>query len=367
MIKEKILKLAKGLDTFTIADIQLMLDLDEPNQGIEELLKAENIIKIDHDRFKYNTSPAPTSFSFEIVENLQKITPEQHNMNFIEAAEYFLTHHAKRNCTSSTFKCYSGIFKNHLIPFFNDIELENISIDKIKDFIRNNEKRGLNPKLTKDTVTLLAQILRYFENKGFIEKIVNFQVKNIHKPENQSVRALSELNVSKMLEISRKEFKELYPILMMIIYAGLKRSEILALKKEDIDLKNNKIHINKTFYQGELLPIKCRSAYRTIKLPNQLKAMVKKLSKDKNPEELIFLNSKYTTIGNDKRIRRKFETLKHKLGLDKFKFDDLRHTYAYSALQSGMSIDYLHKQLGGYSIQATMDRYIDFIPNTFNF
>jgi integrase len=344
-----------------------MLNLNEPNQVLEELLKTKNIIKIDHDRFKYNPNPEPTSFLFEIFENTQKAIPDRHSINFIEAAGYFLTHHAKRNCTPSTFKCYSGIFKNHLIPFFKDIELKNISIEEIKNFIGENEKRGLNTKLTKDILALLAQILRYFENNGFIEKTVNFQVKNIHNPKRQTVRVLSESDISKMLVISNKEYTELYPILMMIIHTGLKRSEILALTKEYIDFESNKIHINKTFYQGKLLPIKCRSAYRTIELPIQLKTILKKLSIDKNAKELIFINTKYTAIGNDKKLRRQFEKLKHKLGLDRLKFDDLRHTYAYNALQSGMSIDYLHKQLGDYSIQATMDKYGDFIPNTSNF
>ena len=82
---------------------------------------------------------------------------------------------------------------------------------------------------------------------------------------------------------------------------------------------------------------------------------------EKNENDFIFYNPKFSTFTINKIFRKNFITVLKKLNLPMMSMNDLRHTYAYNALQSGMSIDYLHKQLGDYSIQATMDRYRDFI------
>ena len=85
------------------------------------------------------------------------------------------------------------------------------------------------------------------------------------------------------------------------------------------------------------------------------------ITKDIKEEDYIFQNNFSSPIVMDKKLRKAFVNILKELNLPIITFNDLRHTYAYNALQSGMSIDYLHKQLGDYSIQATMDRYRDFI------
>ena len=363
MHQEKILKLAKGLEIFTQDDVQCFCNLnkDEIEETLKILLKENKISKISDNRYKLNLQSKHKAYSFELVETIKEKAFDNQNITFIQANKYFLSEHVYNNCTPSTFRYYSSISRNHLIPFFKNIELKEIDINDIKRLIKDNEIKRLDTKFSKNIVTLLAQMLRYFENKGFIKRNHNFQIKNIHNSKKQIIKLLSEVQVQEMLDIAKKEFKELYPILIVAIYTGLKKSEILALKINDIDIKNNRININKTLYLNELLPIKCSSSLRQIEIPYQVKKAIKKQIKCKNPDSLVFLNPNLSPISSENKLKLQFEKLKNRLELKNFKFNDLRHTYAYKSLQAGMSIDYLHKQLGGYSIQATMDKYKDFI------
>ena len=96
-------------------------------------------------------------------------------------------------------------------------------------------------------------------------------------------------------------------------------------------------------------------------IPENIALEINTILKSNKDEDFVFYNSKLSPLTIDKRIRKSFLALLGELNLPKITFNELRHTYAYNSLQEGMSIDYLHKQLGDYSIQATMDKYRNFI------
>jgi integrase len=51
-----------------------------------------------------------------------------------------------------------------------------------------------------------------------------------------------------------------------------------------------------------------------------------------------------------------------KVGLQKFRFHDLRHTFDSLLIQAGVSSAYVQKQMGHRSIQVTIDVYGHLIP-----
>lgn len=52
----------------------------------------------------------------------------------------------------------------------------------------------------------------------------------------------------------------------------------------------------------------------------------------------------------------------NRLGLRKFRFHDLRHTFGSLLIQAGVSPAYVQKQMGRRSIQVTIDVYGHLIP-----
>jgi integrase len=184
---------------------------------------------------------------------------------------------------------------------------------------------------------------------------------NVKKEKRHNIRILNMSQIKYLLRKSKSNSIILYQFIMLALSTGLKRAEIFALKKEDIDLKNKKITVNKTLYTGKIIMSRAKTTIRQVDIQDSIISQLEKSLGNKEENDFIFYDTKLSYYTQDKRLRAIFSSMVKQLNLEKFAFDELRHTYAYNCLQQGRSIDYLHKQLGDYSIQATMDKYRDFI------
>ena len=201
-----------------------------------------------------------------------------------------------------------------------------------------------------------------FKEWGFVTDSPYSGIINVNFSRESNIRVLTETEVKSILKKARSYYPKLYYLILLVISTGLKKAEIQALKKEDIDIKNRKISINKTLVDNELLIPRSKTTIRQVDISENIVPELKKAVKSKQENDFIFYDKTKSSHTQNKQIRKHFKTLLNQLNIERLTFDELRHTYAYNALQRGISIDYLHKQLGDYSIQATMDRYRNFIP-----
>jgi integrase-like protein len=86
------------------------------------------------------------------------------------------------------------------------------------------------------------------------------------------------------------------------------------------------------------------------------------LGKTSVADELVFPSEAGTPICPDNIGPRYIEPALEKVGLRKFRFHDLRHTFGSLLIQAGVSPAYVQKQMGHRSIQVTIDVYGHLIP-----
>jgi len=239
--------------------------------------------------------------------------------------------------------------------------VKEIKIEHIKKFIEYNYAKKLSTKTIKNAVTLLGKMFNYFLEKRYIDESPYNGILNLKNDRPKTIRILNEQEIECILQLAENINPDLFYMIKIILSTGMKKAEILALKCIDINFQNKKIFINHTLYEGKLLIPTSRTVIREINMPINLIADFKKLVKGKKHEDFLFTNKRLNLNTNDNRVRQHFSQIMNQIELNEFKFNDLRHTYAYMALQNGISIDHLHKRLGDYSIQATMDKYRDFI------
>ena len=364
MNQEKILKIIKGLNTFSLDDIVMMTDIKEAEvkSVLKKLIQEEKIIHINDDEYRFSNKSFSKKITLRLVDRPDTKIIKNNNILFVQAAEYFLINHASVNCTPSSFKTYISINKTHLVPFFGKIELKNITQNDIKEFIELKQKEGLTNKRLSNCVTLFGNMFKKFKEWEFISESPYNGIINVKFIKEPKIKVLNESEVKSLLNAAKNKYPSFYPLILLILSTGLKKGEILALKKEDIDLKNRKISINKTLYEGELLIPKVKTVIRQVDIPENIINKLNKVIKNKEESDFAFYDISLSHFTTGKHIRENLADLLKQLKLQRIAFNDLRHTYAYNFLQQGMSIDYLHKQLGDYLIQATMDKYKDFIP-----
>jgi len=90
--------------------------------------------------------------------------------------------------------------------------------------------------------------------------------------------------ITKVLEIAKKDYAGFYPFLFIAVATGARKSEITALTFTDIDFKNRRILINKSMYKKEFTSTKSKYSVRYVNIPEQLVKVLIELkmrSKDK--------------------------------------------------------------------------------------
>ncbi len=363
MKKEKILKISKGLGIFSPDDIAVMTGFDETEiiDILNKFLKDGVITKVSEFEYRYINKIPERRGIFKLIEKPQTKLILDKDMIFQQAAEYFLMNYVVQNCTPSTFNTYKSSIKSHLAPFFGKMHIKSITQQDIKNFIELKMTEKLTEKNIGNCITLLGTMFNKFIEWGVLSSSPYTGVMKAKREKRHNIRILKEPEIKYLLGKSKKDSIVLYRFISLALSTGLKRSEIFALKKEDIDLKNKRINVNKTLYRGKIVLLKVKTNIRQVNISEKLIPKLKQALKNKQENDFIFYDTRLSYYTQDKKLRAFFACIAKQMKFQKFTFDDLRHTYAYNALQQGMSIDYLHKQLGDYSIQATMDKYKGFV------
>ena len=173
-------KLAKHLKEFTLDEIEMIAECNCKTE-LERLLNWGKIV-FEHGLYKYQEEKPKQEFIIctKQATNFQVITCDA-------AIEYFLENYAKNNCKYSTFRKYRSVLKYHILPFFRDKMLNDITCNDIQEFYYCCKGRNLPPKVLKNTLALLNQLIKYFQNLGVINKTCNFQVRRLSDKTNFTV------------------------------------------------------------------------------------------------------------------------------------------------------------------------------------
>ena len=100
-----------------------------------------------------------------------KITP----IKIEDAVAYFLKNYVNKYCKFETYRNYRSIFNFNILPYLKGKFLNNIETGEIKSVYNACKMKGLKPRRIKNTMALLNQLIKYYQNLGIIEKTCNFQ------------------------------------------------------------------------------------------------------------------------------------------------------------------------------------------------
>lgn len=137
-----------------------------------------------------------------------------------------------------------------------------------------------------------------------------------------------------------------------LYWTGARRSEGLALCKDDI--KGNRVRIWRSIkhYSNGFLPLKTDSSERTIPLDSTTLAMLQPLLERAKP--FVFGGDRSLPISN---VQREFARAIKESGVKPIRIHDLRHSHASLLLSRGVSVIAVSKRLGHSSINVTLKTY----------
>src|SRR3989338_5243481 len=245
--------------------------------------------------------------------------------------------------------------KGLIDKFKRELEIRNFSPKTIRSYMFAVEKflefsktKGLNQNAVKDYVASLlkkqnpstvSQNLSAIE--FFFSKVLNQNIKIPHPKRNNPIPVVLTMGeIKRLIEVTKNIKHRL--IIKLLYGCGLRVSEVINLKKEDVDFNEGLIKIKLAKGRKD----------RFVNIPASLKKELESYC-SLNNEEVLFPSSrggKLTTA----TIRKIIKSSRRKAGIKKdIHPHSLRHSFATHLLEQGTDLRIIQKLLGHSSIKTT--------------
>ena len=333
--------------------------------------KAFDEIRIEYEREQEEIQRKEA----ELAE-LTKNTHPDALLPFTDYIEKWLNS-ARPSLATTTFQSYSNMIKARILPYFQPLglELREVTPQHIEDFYQTI----LDDNCTTNTVIHYHSILRKAMQVAVKKDIIlKNPVDKVQRPKKNVFHGNFYTEEEMMTLFDALSGDPLELCVKIAAYYGLRRSEVLGLRWDAIDLERKTISINHKVIEaevdGKFIPVgedvlKTKSSFRTLPL---IPAVEKLLLEEKEKQEMfrrLFKKSycrdylDYICVDQTGKLLRPnyvtehFAWLIQKYDLKKIRFHDLRHTCASLLLSNGISMKQIQIWLGHSTFATTADIY----------
>lgn len=187
------------------------------------------------------------------------------------------------------------------------------------------------------------------------------------EPSEKKSKYLNEFELKLLLRhLDLSTFPNFDWMILLIAKTGLRFSEALGLTKEDIDLEQQTINVDKTWdyksYTGSFKPTKNSSSVRRVPIDWKLAMQLNQVIQDLPNGEPVFAQKRVfnSTVNNLLKKHCK------ELNIPVISVHGLRHTHASLLLFAGVSIASVAKRLGHADMTTTQQTYLHIIQELEN-
>jgi integrase len=182
------------------------------------------------------------------------------NMSVGEYLKRWLNDSVRGSVRASTHASYEGQVRRYIMPAIGRIKLAKLTPSHVQHLYREMQDRGLSPRTVQYTHAVLHRALKQAKRWGMVDRNV---AEDVDRPQlkRDEIQPLDREQTRRLLEAA--EGDRLHALYVVAVTAGLRPSEMLALRWSDVDLKAGTLGINRAFSGGEFATPKTpRSAAR---------------------------------------------------------------------------------------------------------
>jgi len=252
----------------------------------------------------------------------------------------------------STCKLYVSLAKTHLIPYFGEQRISDLQRVQIQHFVIEKQKQGKSAQTLAHLRDLLSKILDTAKSWGWLQDNVARGVKLPPMERVREARVLTVAEIAKLLDALTEPARTMF---FLGLGLGLRIGELLPLRVEDMDLSGGWLYVRRDYYRGHIQTPKTPRSERRFKLPLVfVRVLSRYLESRKTQSELLFPNSAGTIFDDRNLMRRDVEPVCDRLGIPRFSWHSLRHTFSTIAENNQVPITAVQSLLGHTSPSTTL-------------
>ncbi|MBQ9719189.1 MAG: site-specific integrase [Oscillospiraceae bacterium] len=271
---------------------------------------------------------------------------------------------------ASTAESYRRDIRNHITPRLGAKPIADIApadIQKLYNDLRHSGRIANKPRngngLSDATICHIHNILHQALDAAVRARLIPVNPtesvqppKKHHKPK----QILNDEQLGALMEALKSD-AVWHDFFYTELTTGLRRGEICALRWEDFDETDGRLHVRRSVRRskGEFIfsDTKTYAGRRVICLPPSTAEMLKKRKRTAISEWIFPHPLKPEKPMNPNTAYSRMKTLLADAGLPSIRFHDLRHTFATHALASGVDAKTLAGILGHTNASFTLDTY----------
>ena len=269
---------------------------------------------------------------------------------------------------STTYAAHNYVFKNHILPSLGDTQLSELTSERVGEFLEERKRfgnhrpgsSGLGEETMRHIHRLLQQCLDQAIRDGLLTEN---PAKAFRYRKSTTVKANSMTPLEMEDYLDAAERLGYLPMFMLALTVGLRQGELIALKWNDLNVKNRALTISEQRSVERRELIEYGSETRTITLTSEVVDLLI-MEHAKHPNSpLMFMHPATQRPYSPQMVRRMHNGIIKEAGLDHIRFTDLRHTCAVLSLRNGMEAKELARMLGHYRLSITRQNYELYLPH----
>jgi len=265
-------------------------------------------------------------------------------------APVFVEHSTALN-KSSTVDSKRQILRTHIIPALGSSPIAGIEYATIEDFKHSLASKGLENKTINNVLTVLRRCLAVACKRGLIKAVPEIEWLKVEK---QDFDFLDYPEADRLATAADGEWRAMIGVGLK---TGMRQSELLALRWEDIDLKAGRIVVRRALVRGKFGPPK-NGKPREIPLGD---IAISTLQSQRHLRgELVFCDEGGNWLTKAECKWPLWRACK-RAGLRRIGWHVLRHTFASHLAMRGAPLKAIQELMGHATIQMTM-RYAHLSP-----
>lgn len=273
-------------------------------------------------------------------------TEEITDKSFSTFAEEYIQY-AETNKAKSTSKINGYRIRAHLVKHFEDTIPSQITPQMVDDYKTKRDNEGASPNTINRELANLSHMLKIAVQRRYVDKNVVSSVSKMKVPE-RPYRFLSQEEISCLLKAAKESY--IYPILVMALHKGMRRSELLNLKWSDVD------------FDRQVITVQAKDDWHTKNYRSRVLQLTPTLHKVLEEHKIFQVQlgtkSEYVFTYRGVRMKNVVDTTLRKVvkqaGLSNVTLHTLRHTFASQLVMAGVPLRDVQELMGHKSFETTL-------------